>query len=188
MSSGVSFLRSACQACPRVRGEGRESTLVDPGYPPPLSRGQALRGYDMRAAGMTCGPRQRASLRCSAGARWEPPRPAAGVAQTGCVVPVDALIPLALTSLGLGADRKAVRNNYGPLSDAANARRSHPSPILGSGANRKAVLHDYRPLSEATNVRLSHPAPILGEGPGERANKPIPTLQTISSPACSVRP
>jgi hypothetical protein len=36
--------------------------------------------------------------------------------------------------LGLGADRKGVRHDYGPLSDALNARLSHPAPACGRGA------------------------------------------------------
>jgi hypothetical protein len=40
--------------------------------------------------------------------------------------------------LGLGADRKDVRNNQGPLSEALTMRPSHPSPILGEGPGVRA--------------------------------------------------
>jgi hypothetical protein len=89
----------------------------------------------------------------------------------------------------LGADRKDVCADHRPLSDARDARRSHPSPACGRGAGGEGQ-HAHSSASNNTFAQPFCPSLNLlaGEGPGVRANTRIPPPQTTHSPNRSGRP
>jgi hypothetical protein len=63
--------------------------------------------------------------------------------------------------MSLGADRKAVRHDDRPPSDARNVRRSHPSPILVQGRTEHVGEFGVRGVGMPVLALTPGPAPIL---------------------------
>jgi hypothetical protein len=98
-----------------------------------------------------------------------------------------AVSPLPLTpspTRSLGADRKAVRNNQGPLSAATNARPSHPAPACGSGAGGEG--QNGHP--NASNIAFTHLFRPPLNPQGERGNRPHQEAVHLSPNMGTVRP
>jgi hypothetical protein len=78
--------------------------------------------------------------------------------------------------VGLGADRKGVRNNQGPLSDALTMRLSHPSPACGRGAGGEGQYA----YSKAPNRTFAHsfcpPLNRVRGGRGDRLRTGVGTV------------